>query len=105
MLKFDFKGFSMEKFKNNVSFDFVDVSYMADKDRPRFNRILEDVMRLLREGGIPGLKPVQVYPFSKIQDAYRYMQSGAHSGKIVLEPHDEDEVPVSISFVAIQDFG
>src|SRR5437773_1111099 len=66
---------NMEKFKNNVSFEFVDVSYMADKDQPRFNRILADVMRLLREGAITGLKPVRVYPFSKIQDAYRYMQS------------------------------
>jgi NADPH:quinone reductase-like Zn-dependent oxidoreductase len=96
---------NMEKFKNNVSFEFVDLSYMIDEDQPRFKRILEDVMRLWREGGITGLKPVQVYPFSKIRDAYRYMQSGAHSGKIVLEPHDEDEVPVSILLVAFQDFG
>jgi NADPH:quinone reductase-like Zn-dependent oxidoreductase len=78
---------------------------MVDEDPPRFKRILEEVMRLWHEGGITGLKPVQVYPFSKIQDAYRYMQSGAHSGKIVLEPHDEDEVPVSILLVAFQDFG
>jgi KR domain/Zinc-binding dehydrogenase len=51
-------------------------------------------MRLIREGAIKELNPIRIYPFSQIQDAFRYMQSGAHSGKIVLEPHEDDEVPV-----------
>lgn len=87
---------NMEKFKNNVSFEFVDVGFMANNQRPNFQRILTDVMHMVDEGKIGELHPVQVYPFARIQDAFRYMQSGRHSGKIVLEPHDEDEVMVNI---------
>ncbi|KAJ4403512.1 hypothetical protein N0V85_005079 [Neurospora sp. IMI 360204] len=85
---------NMDKFKYNVTFGFVDVGYMANNDGLHFNAILEDCMRLVRDGAIQQLHPVQVYPFGQIQDAFRYMQSGAHSGKIVLEPNEDDMVPV-----------
>ena len=86
---------NMDMFKKNVSFEFIDVGYMADNDGPRFERILEAVMGLVREGKLKELNPVQAYPFTKIQEAFRYMQSGAHSGKVVLVPHEDDEVMVS----------
>ena len=86
---------NMEMFKNSVSFTFIDVGYMSDNDGPRCERVLEAVMDLVREGKLEELDPVQTYPFAKIEDAFRYMQSGAHSGKIVLVPHENDEVMVS----------
>ena len=86
---------NMEMFKNSVSFAFIDVGYMSDNDGPRCKRFLETVMDLVREGKLEALNPIQTYLFSEIEDAFRYMQSGAHSGKIVLVPHDEDEVMVS----------
>lgn len=89
---------NMEMFKKNVRFEFIDVGYMADNDGPRFERILEAVMGLVREGKLKELNPVQAYPFAKIQEAFRYMQSGAHSGKVVLVPHEDDEVMVSSRF-------
>lgn len=68
---------------------------MSDNDGPRCKRILEAVMDLVREGKLEELDPIQTYPFAEIEDAFRYMQSGAHSGKIVLVPHENDEVMVS----------
>lgn len=88
---------NMEKFKNNVRFEFLDVCFMGENDEMRFKRILGAVMDLVAEGAITELQPVQAYPFARLQEAFRYMQSGAHSGKIVLEPHDEDEVMVNTS--------
>jgi hypothetical protein len=38
--------------------------------------------------------PIQVYPFSQVQDAFRQIKSGDHIGKLVLEPHDDDLVSV-----------
>lgn len=86
---------NMASFKNNVRFEFLDVCFMGENDEMRFKRILGAVMRLVAEGAITELRPVQVYPFAKLQEAFRYMQSGAHSGKIVLEPHEDDEIMVS----------
>lgn len=51
-------------------------------------QMLEDVMRFAE---VADLKPVvdRVFPFDQAQDAYRYMESGEHFGKIVIAvaPH------------------
>jgi NADPH:quinone reductase-like Zn-dependent oxidoreductase len=46
--------------------------------------MLEDVMRLADTAGI---KPVidRVFPFGQAQEAYRYLASGAHFGKVVID--------------------
>ncbi len=46
--------------------------------------MLEDVMRF---ADTVGLKPVidRVFPFAQAQDAYRYMESGSHFGKVVID--------------------
>jgi len=46
--------------------------------------MLEDVMRFVDASGV---KPVidRVFPFGQAQDAYRYLASGAHVGKVVID--------------------
>ena len=46
--------------------------------------MLEDVMRFV---DVAGIKPVidRVFPFSQAQEAYRYMESGSHFGKVVID--------------------
>ncbi|WP_020654373.1 zinc-dependent alcohol dehydrogenase family protein [Massilia niastensis] len=46
--------------------------------------MLEDVMRF---ADVSGVKPVidRVFPFGQAQEAYRYMESGSHFGKVVIE--------------------
>ncbi|KAK7733693.1 putative PKS/NRPS-like protein biosynthetic cluster [Cytospora paraplurivora] len=85
---------NMATFRNNVSFAFVDISFMCEHKPERFGVVMDDLMRLVREGKIGALSPTISYPFSAIQEAFRYMQSGIHSGKIVLEPHEDDIVPI-----------
>ncbi|KAE9567271.1 Highly reducing polyketide synthase alt5 [Colletotrichum fructicola] len=85
---------NMEKFKNNVRFEFLDVSYFGENHEDSFNRVLKAIMQLVAEGKISELRPVTTYPLSRVEEAFRYMQSGAHSGKIVIEPHDDDKVMI-----------
>lgn len=86
---------NMAVFKNNVSFEFVDISFINANDPPRFANIIESLMSLVEAGKIGPLEPTQEFSFGKMQESFRYMQSGAHSGKIVLVPGEDDEVPVS----------
>jgi NADPH:quinone reductase-like Zn-dependent oxidoreductase len=46
--------------------------------------MLEDVMRF---ADTVGLKPVidRVFPFAQAREAYRYMESGSHFGKVVID--------------------
>ena len=49
--------------------------------------MLEDVMRF---ADVTGLKPTidRVFPFGQAQEAYRYMESGSHFGKVVIDVTD-----------------
>ena len=90
-----FPHLNMEMFKLNVRFEFLDVCYFGENHEDEFNTVLRAVMQLAAEGKITELKPISTYPLSRLEEAFRFMQSGAHSGKIVLVPHDEDNVMVS----------
>jgi NADP-dependent 3-hydroxy acid dehydrogenase YdfG len=95
---------NMAVFKNNVSFEFVDISFMNINNPKQFHSIIGDLMALVEAGKIGPLEPTTEYSFSQMQESFRYMQSGAHSGKIVLIPNDDDQVPIVPSRKDTYDF-
>lgn len=82
---------SMGTFARGVRFEAIELNYMQQNDMGRledlFQRTIESVLSLKRA------TPITRYPISEIQDALRYMQSGKHIGKLVVEPHETDIVP------------
>ncbi|WP_288378701.1 NAD(P)-dependent alcohol dehydrogenase [uncultured Massilia sp.] len=50
--------------------------------------MLEDVMRFV---DVTGVKPAidRVFPFGQAKEAYRYMESGSHFGKVVIDVTDQ----------------
>ncbi|KAF2963761.1 hypothetical protein GQX73_g9817 [Xylaria multiplex] len=83
---------SMGTFARGVRFESIELNYMQQNDMERledlFQRTINQVLGLKRA------TPITTYPISKIQDALRHMQSGKHIGKLVVEPHENDIVPV-----------
>ncbi|TGJ80361.1 hypothetical protein E0Z10_g8409 [Xylaria hypoxylon] len=83
---------SMGTFARGVRFEALELNYMQQNDMERledlFQRTMEQVLWLKTA------TPITTYPISKIQDALRHMQSGKHIGKLVIEPHKDDVVPV-----------
>ncbi|KAL3448148.1 hypothetical protein BJX65DRAFT_317699 [Aspergillus insuetus] len=76
---------NMFHFAKNVSFSAVDVFGMA-KERPELVRVsFEAAMELVAAGNAKAPYPVQVYPISELEDAFRHMQSGKSMGKLVIE--------------------
>ncbi|KAI1313105.1 S-adenosyl-L-methionine-dependent methyltransferase [Xylaria venustula] len=82
-----------DKFKNSIRLEFVDISYLAKNKGQKFSAILDTLMRLVSAGDVRPLYPTQVFTFGDMREAFRYMQAGAHSGKIVMELHADDIVP------------
>ena len=96
------EGLSMAPFTRSVTFSSVDLGFIMDKSKPLMKRIMDSVMGLLTGNSQP-LKipqPVHTYKVSEIEDAFRFMQTGKSSGKIVVEMLDDAVVPVSL-FCAI----
>lgn len=75
-------------------FASVDLFYQYHNSKNAINGLLQETMTLIRERKVALPVPVQSYNASQIEDAFRFMQSGRSTGKMVIEFHDDDEVKV-----------
>lgn len=85
----------MFPFKKNVVFASVDLAFMVRECESMLAKTLASVMDLAREKKISCSTPLNVFPYGKLQEAFRLMQSGKHLGKIVLEVQEGDTIMVS----------
>ncbi|KAJ5952428.1 uncharacterized protein N7479_010841 [Penicillium vulpinum] len=82
----------MQPFEHNVTFSSVDLAKVG-KFRPQLmKRLLGDVCRLIGEGSVHPILPLSIYRISDIEKAFRTLQIGKNMGKIVVVPHDGDQV-------------
>lgn len=89
-------GLSMIPFARNVMFASVDLAFIFDTNRALLGELMSTVMTLAAEKKIVAPQPLQVFGASHIEQAFRFMQSGKHTGKLVVEFHADDVVPVSL---------
>lgn len=85
----------MSCFAKNVSFSAVDLHHIMSKDPALESRLLKNILALAVDGTIDFPKPVHVYPVSQVEQAFRYMQGGTNTGRIVISVNHTDQVPVS----------
>jgi NADPH:quinone reductase-like Zn-dependent oxidoreductase len=85
----------MFPFAKNVTFSAVDVAEMSVERTLLMAKALKAVISLVVAGKLHTAQPLQIYGISDIEKAFRYMQSGRTSGKIVFEMRKEDPVLVS----------
>lgn len=103
-------GLEMSPFQRNITFASVNMK-VSDKpclpchmltetqhmflhNRALMARALHKSFKLIREGSVGLIKPIAVYRYSEMENAFRAMQEVEHAGKIVLRVHPEDLVPV-----------
>ena len=85
----------MYPFIKNLSFSGVDLTMVLEKNIQLGQRLLGEVMDLARRKEILSVYPIQFYGIAEAEKAFRFMQSGKSSGKIVLEIEKSHVVPVS----------
>lgn len=85
----------MAPFMKNATFAFMDLIHVNLFSPEIGSDVFDKVMALMDQGKFKAPVPVQVYNYSQLEEAFRFMQSGRHSGKIVFEARDDDLVKVS----------
>lgn len=87
----------MGSFAQNASFLAVDMAHLA-RTKPKLQRdLMAKVLDLIGRADFTGNpSPLHVYPVSKVEAAFRYMQSGKNTGRIIVRMEDGDVVPVSV---------
>ncbi|KAL8894713.1 MAG: hypothetical protein Q9192_004102 [Flavoplaca navasiana] len=90
------KGLPMAPFANNVSFHSVSLDVVMHTAKPLMRKITSAVSDLLNDvRPITTPEPLHVFPVSRIEEAFRFMQTGQNDGKTVVEMLRSDIVPVS----------
>ncbi|XP_012058645.1 PREDICTED: fatty acid synthase-like, partial [Atta cephalotes] len=82
----------MSVFQKGISFQGIKVENMMIKSRDsKWKRLL---FTLIKNGLSDGtIKPIQakIFPKTNVEEAFRYMASGKHMGKIIINIHEKDE--------------
>ncbi|KAI1376577.1 hypothetical protein F4677DRAFT_418954 [Hypoxylon crocopeplum] len=89
-------GLDMVPFANNAIFAGVNVLTMYKTNRAVFSKLMADVFRYYKKGIINLVKPLHVFKFSEVAEAFRMLQARKHGGKVVLQVVDDDEVPATL---------
>ncbi|PQE06756.1 polyketide synthase protein [Rutstroemia sp. NJR-2017a BBW] len=83
----------MANFARNTSFSAVDLVHLSITNLKLFRGLIEKVVSLISRGDIGGPAPLHFYPASSVEKAFRYMQSGKNTGRIIITRKEEDLVP------------
>ena len=87
----------MAPFERSASFIAVGWDHFGNH-RPEFvGSVLKEIMSLFANGTLTALEPINPFPMSKVEDAFRLMASGNHIGKIVITADRDCLVNVSRS--------
>lgn len=92
----------MKHFEQNISFASVDLSKVAAKRPHLMRRLLDDVYQLLLEGKI---RPIEttIYPMSRLEQAFRTLQRGGCTGKLVVVSEPGDVVRATVPKIRTAD--
>jgi NADPH:quinone reductase-like Zn-dependent oxidoreductase/SAM-dependent methyltransferase len=85
---------AMGTFSRVASFTSLDMlSYLQHRGTDA-HRILNEIARLVGQGILGPISPVKAYPMSQLSQAFRLLQTGKHSGKVVLSIAPDEQVKV-----------
>ncbi|KAK4159042.1 reducing polyketide synthase FUB1 [Cladorrhinum sp. PSN259] len=84
----------MAPFGRSATFARVDMLHMMRDNRPLTKSVLSEVRRLAELGVARIAQPLQVFGYSRIEAAFREMQTGKHIGKVIAVPDFGEAVPI-----------
>lgn len=86
---------SMGTFARGVRFEALELSYMRIMNPERLDDLWAGMIESVLGRGLELKKtPIKSFSVSQIEEALRFMQSGKHIGKLIIEYHAEDVVRV-----------
>ncbi|KAL4860853.1 hypothetical protein BDV12DRAFT_208748 [Aspergillus spectabilis] len=82
----------MSRFMRNVSFSAVAFDQIVVERPALVRESLEAVMAFIRDGKLSHPQPLQEFPLSACENAYRLLQSGKSAGKLIINLNPTDLV-------------
>ncbi|KAI1775035.1 hypothetical protein F4818DRAFT_451955 [Hypoxylon cercidicola] len=83
----------MSGFAKNASFSAVDMHHICESNPSLMRTLITKVRDLLALGIVQNPTPLHSYQASHIEDAFRFMQSGTNTGRVIIRADESDIVP------------
>ncbi|CAG2015657.1 unnamed protein product [Fusarium graminearum] len=83
----------MEFLLNNITFSYVDFAHILATRTALASQLLGDVMKLFASGAVQHVRQIK-YPISEMASAFRLVQAGKHTGKVILTVEPDIKVQV-----------
>ncbi|MEO0991113.1 MAG: zinc-binding dehydrogenase, partial [Pseudomonadota bacterium] len=84
----------LRPFRKNVSYFGIDVDQLLTHDLSTAIKMIRKIFEQFRAGRFTHL-PFRLFKGHAVQDAFRFMQSSGHIGKILLAPPSPAQIPVA----------
>ncbi|KAK8167444.1 polyketide synthase [Phyllosticta citribraziliensis] len=82
----------MAKFNQNATFSSIDLTVVAEERPQLMGRIFSSVMKLIEFGNVKPISPINVRGISEVESAFRALQGGKTTGKLVITTSPEEKV-------------
>lgn len=86
----------MAFFAKNVTFAAVDLYYILLHRHDQAKQLLHKTMELVEEGHISYPRPLHMYDVSRVENAFRFFQSGENTGRTLIRVDRSTVVQVSL---------
>ncbi|TEA15218.1 Highly reducing polyketide synthase alt5 [Colletotrichum sidae] len=86
-------GLDMAPFLDNKSYVGVNLLDFENNPTPRAVALWGETARLIHDGAVRPVAPLQVFTMAEVEKAFRHMQAGKHMGKVVVRVDEADVVP------------
>lgn len=84
----------LSHFARNISFSSVDLMVIFNTSKALTGRLMTAVMEMFARKQIRPPHPLHVSSVAKLEQGFRYLQSGKNVGKMVITMQEDDLVPV-----------
>ncbi|KAI1120480.1 hypothetical protein F5Y10DRAFT_289649 [Nemania abortiva] len=74
----------MGQFRKNVAFFALDIQHITQTDLDLTQSLLASIVDMLTRGIIRSPLPTRVYPPQQVEEAFRQVQSGKHTGRVMV---------------------
>lgn len=88
----------MQFLAKNVSFAAVDLHHIFTDRKPLAKKILQQTMKLVYDGTIRSPQPLQIHDVDAVEEAFRCLQKGKTSGRVMVRVNPSTIVKVREAF-------
>ncbi|KAI0405086.1 KR-domain-containing protein [Xylaria palmicola] len=82
----------MASFATNATFASLDARHMLIHRKQLAKELLHKTMTMVADGSIHNPKPLHIYDVGVVENAFRYIQSGKNTGRVVIRIDSHTEV-------------